>query len=190
MTLSSRGHDIVVVGASAGGVEALTSVVGGLPSDFGAAIFVVLHVPPAASSSLANILSRAGPLSATAARDREAIQAGRIYVAQPNQHLVLRPGQVGLESGPLENSTRPCVDVLFRSAAHAYGRRVVGVVLSGALQDGALGLAAIKLRHGVTIVQDPAEAMFAGMPQSALSTSEVDYCLTLAEIPRHLVELN
>jgi two-component system chemotaxis response regulator CheB len=183
------GHHIVVIGASAGGVEALTRVVGGLPSDFSAAVFVVLHLPPDAPSALAKILNRAGRLPASQAEQNQPIEAGRIYVARPNRHLVVRRGYIALEAGPRENSARPSVDVLFRSAARAYGRRVVGVVLSGTLRDGALGLAAIKFRGGVTIVQDPAEALFAGMPQSALRSTEVDYCLAAATIPMRLVAL-
>ena len=189
MNENSSGHDIVVIGASAGGVEALTRVVGGLPADFSAAVFVVLHLPPDAPSALPTILDRAGPLPAVAAEHSQPIQPGRIYVARPNRHLVLRRGHVALEAGPRENSARPAVDVLFRSAARAYGRRAVGVVLSGTLRDGALGLAAIKMRGGVTIVQDPAEALFGGMPESALRTTEVDYCLQTADIPKRLVEL-
>ena len=188
-TNSSSGHDIIVIGASAGGVEALTRVVGGLPADFSAAVFVVLHMPPDAPSALPTILDRAGPLPAVAAEHQQRIEPGYIYVARPNRHLVLRRGHIALEAGPRENSARPAVDVLFRSAARAYGRRTVGVVLSGTLRDGALGLAAIKLRGGVTIVQDPAEALFGGMPESALRTTEVDYCLPTAHIPRRLVEL-
>jgi two-component system chemotaxis response regulator CheB len=181
---------MVVVGASAGGVEALMRLVSGLPSDFAAAVFVVLHLPPDAPSALATILDRAGPLPAYQAQDKQPIEAGRIYVARPNRHLVVRRGYVALEAGPRENSARPSVDVLFRSAARAYGRRVVGVVLSGTLHDGALGLAAIKMRGGVTVVQDPGEALFAGMPESALRTTEVDHCLAAADIPMRLVELS
>jgi two-component system, chemotaxis family, protein-glutamate methylesterase/glutaminase len=186
----TSGHDVVVVGASAGGVEALTRLVGGLPADFPAALFVVLHLPPDAPSALATILNRAGPLPACQVRHKQPIEAGRIYVARPNRHLVVRRGYVTLEAGPRENSARPSVDVLFRSAARAYGRRVVGVVLSGTLHDGALGLAAIKLRGGVTVVQDPGEALFAGMPESALRITEVDHCLAAADIPTRLVELS
>ena len=189
MSKNTSGHDIVVIGASAGGVEALTRVVGGLPADFSAAVFVVLHIPPDAPSALATILDRAGPLPAAQAEHNEPIEPGRVYVARPNRHLVVRRGHVVLEAGPRENSARPSVDVLFRSAARAYGRRAVGVVLSGTLRDGALGLAAIKLHGGVTIVQDPSEALFAGMPESALRTTEVDYCLPAVDIPTRLVEL-
>jgi two-component system chemotaxis response regulator CheB len=185
----TNGHDIVAIGASAGGVQALTRVVAGLPPDFRAAVFVVLHVPPDAPSQLATILSRAGRLPASQVDHAQAIKPGHIYVAPPNRHLVLHRGQVTPEAGPRENSARPSVDVLFRSAARAYGARVVGVVLSGTLRDGALGLAAIQMRGGVTIVQDPGEALFAGMPNSALSTTRVDFCLAAADIPIRLVEL-
>ena len=182
-------HDIVVVGASAGGVEALMRVVGGLPADFAAAVFVVLHLQPESRSALAEILDRVGPLKAEHAQDQQPFEPGRIYVAPPNRHLVVHRGHVALKAGPRENSARPAVDVLFRSAARAYRRRVVGVVLSGTLRDGALGLAAIHMRGGVTIVQDPNEALFAGMPQSALSTAPVDFCLSSADIAVRLVEL-
>jgi two-component system chemotaxis response regulator CheB len=186
---NSIGHDVVVIGASAGGVEALTRVAAGLPADFGAAVFVVLHIPPDAPSALAQILARAGPLPTHQVEQVVAMQPGHIYVAPPNRHLVVHRGHAALEAGPRENSARPSVDVLFRSAARAYGSRVVGVVLSGTLRDGALGLAAIKMRGGVTVVQDPDEALFAGMPQNALRTTEIDYCLVSADIPGRLVEL-
>ena len=189
MTQHTTGHDVVVIGASAGGVEALTRVVAGLPADFAASVFVVLHMRPDARSALAEILRRSGPLPAYQAEDRQPVQRGHIYVAPPNRHLVLQRGHTVLEAGPRENSARPAVDVLFRSAARAYGPRVVGVVLSGTLRDGALGLAAIKMRGGVTVVQDPDEAMFSGMPESALDTTEVDYCLRAAEISLRLAEL-
>jgi two-component system chemotaxis response regulator CheB len=182
-------HDIVVIGASAGGVEALCSIVAGLPAGYPAAVLVVLHILPDAPSALAQILSRSGALKAIQARHLQSIERGHIYVAAPNRHLVLHRGHIALETGPRENSARPAIDVLFRSAARAYGRRVVGVILSGALRDGALGLAAIKMRGGVTIVQDPSEAMFAGMPESALRTTEVDYCMSASSIPTCLVEL-
>ena len=186
---SYAGHDIIVVGASAGGVGALITIVAGLPSDLAAAIFVVLHIPPDVPSALARILGRAGALPALEAHHQQPIEHGGIYVAPPNRHLVLHRGYVAVEAGPRENMSRPSIDVLFRSAARAYGRRVVGVVLSGTLHDGALGLAAIKMRGGLTIVQDPDEAPFPGMPQSALGATQTDYCLRGADIPPRLVEL-
>jgi two-component system chemotaxis response regulator CheB len=183
------GHDIVVVGASAGGVEALMLLVGGLPPEFAAAVFVVLHLPADSPSALATILRRSGPLPVSQSDDGLPIEPGHIYVARPNRHLVVHRGRMTLDAGPRENSARPSIDVLFRSAARAYGRRVVGVVLSGTLHDGALGLAAIKLRGGVAVVQDPSEALFRGMPDSALKSAQVDFCLPAAEIPAQLVQL-
>jgi two-component system, chemotaxis family, protein-glutamate methylesterase/glutaminase len=190
VSTSTTGHDIVVIGASAGGVEALVRVAEGLPDEFAGSVFVVLHLPPDASSSLASILDRAGPLGAVEAQHRMRIRPGRIYVAVPNRHLVLHRGHMLLHVGPRENSARPSIDVLFRSAARAYGRRVVGVVLSGTLRDGTVGLAAIKMRGGLTIVQDPDEALFRGMPESALRTTQIDFRLSASEIPRQLFELS
>jgi two-component system chemotaxis response regulator CheB len=186
----ATGHDIVVIGASAGGVEALVRLAEGLPDAFAAAVFVVLHLPPEAPSALASILDRAGPLRAVEAQHRLEIEPGRIYVGSPNRHLKLRRGYMLVEAGLRENSARPSIDVLFRSAARAYGRRVVGVVLSGTLRDGALGLAAIKMRGGVTIVQDPDEALFRGMPESAMRATHVDFTLSAADIPKQLFELS
>lgn len=157
-------------------------LVGGLGADLAVAVFIVLHMPPNAPSALPAILSRAGPLPAAHAVDGAAIVPGRIYVARPNHHLYVHRGHVRVVVGPRENGSRPAVDVLFRSASRAYGPRVVGVVLSGALSDGSLGLASIKLRGGVAIVQDPLEASFGGMPTSALKATDVDYCAPVAKI--------
>lgn len=182
-------HDIIVVGASAGGVEPLIELVGGLPADLPAAVFVVLHVPPHSPSHLPEILSRRGPLPAAHAVDGEAIVPGRIYVAPPDRHLLVRDGYVELTHGPRENGSRPAVDALFRSAARAYGPRVMGVVLSGALGDGAMGLLIIAARGGVTVVQDPEDALFDSMPRTALRSTRIDYTLPSTQIPDLLARL-
>jgi len=182
-------RDIIVVGASAGGVEALKQLAGGLPRDLPAAIFVVLHVPSNGTSALAHILNRHGELRADVARDGEAIEPSRIYVAPADVHLVLRSGRVVYSGAPRENGFRPAVDALFRSAAQIHGPRVIRIVLSGSGDDGTLGLRAIKEAGGVAIVQHPADALYAGMPQSALEVVDVDYTLPVAEIAPMLVAL-
>ena len=176
------GHDIVAIGASAGGVAALQRLVGGLPADVPAALLIVLHLPAEVPSALPRILDRAGPLEAVWPEDGDPVRNGRIYVAPPNLHLLLEDGKVRLARGPKENRHRPAVDPLLRTAALAYGPRAVGVVLSGALDDGTAGLRAIKRRGGVAVVQDPDEAPFPGMPESALRHAEVDHCLPVDEM--------
>ena len=183
------GHDIAVLGASTGGVEALSQIVANLPADLPAAVFVVLHVPASTPSHLPQILNRAGPLKALHPTDGERIRHGRVYVAPPGKHLLLEHGHIHLTLGPRENHHRPAVDPLFRSAARSYGPRVIGGVLTGALNDGTSGLLAIKRRGGVTLVQDPAEAMAPGMPASALEYVQVDHCVLLREIAPLLCDL-
>jgi two-component system chemotaxis response regulator CheB len=175
-------RDIIVVGASAGGVEALTRLVGGFSRDLQAAVFVVLHLPAHATSALPVILERSGPLPAAHPRYGEQIRTGRIYVAPPNQHILLRPGYIRLTRGPKENGHRPAIDPLFRTAAHGYGPRVMGVVLSGMLDDGTAGLLSIKTRGGMALVQRPEDALFPGMPLSALDEVEADHCLPASEL--------
>jgi two-component system chemotaxis response regulator CheB len=161
-----------------------------LPLDLPAAIFIVLHLAPDGTSALPHILQRAGPLPAVHPRDREAIQHGRIYVAPPDHHLLVKRDYIRLAPGPKENGHRPAVDPLFRTAAQTFGRRVVGVVLTGARDDGTAGLVAVKQRGGVAVVQDPDTALYDGMPRSAIeNVDDVDYVLPLAEIAPILVRL-
>jgi two-component system chemotaxis response regulator CheB len=183
------GHDIVVVGGSAGAIEALKKLVSGLTKEFPAAVFVVVHVWPEAKSMLPEILSRSGPLPAAHARDGESIQPGRIYVAVPDCHLLLKHGEVNLRRGPKENLHRPAVDPLFRSAALAYGPRVIGVILSGGLDDGTAGLLAVKRHGGIAVVQDPSTAGTPGMPASACENVDVDHILPVSEIAPLLMQL-
>jgi len=182
-------RDVIVIGASSGGIEALTEVVSKLPEDLPAAVFVVVHVPARSVSLLPEILNRAGPLAAAHGKDNEKIKHNRIYVAPPDYHMLLKDGLLRLVRGPKENNARPAIDPTFRSAARAYGPRVIGVVLSGALDDGAAGLHAIKERGGVAVVQDPADALFPDMPRNAMEASKVDHCLPKTGIARLLEQL-
>ena len=183
------GRDIIVVGASAGGVEALSELVKDFPSDLAAAIFVVLHLPAHSSSALPKILSRNGPLPAVNPKNGDRIQPGRIYVAPPDQHLLIKRGSVRVVHGPRENGCRPAIDPLFRTAAREYGKRVIGVVLSGVLDDGTAGLIAVKRQGGTAVVQDPADATYPSMPQSAIAHCEVDHILALSEIASTVARL-
>lgn len=181
--------DIVVIGGSAGGLDALRDIASRLPKDLPASVFVVLHSAPDSPGLLAQILDRAGPLPAAHAVDSERVERGRIYVAPPDRHLVLEPGVVCLSRGPKENRFRPAVDPLFRSAAGVYGPRAIGVILSGGLDDGAAGLLAIKRLGGTAIVQDPADAPAPSMPASALAAVGADYVLPATEIADAIVRL-
>jgi two-component system chemotaxis response regulator CheB len=165
------------------------TVVGSLPQKLPAAFFVVLHIPAESPSLLPDILSRAGPLEAVQAVDGMDIEHGCIYVAPPDHHLLMERGLVRVVRGPKENRHRPAVDPLFRSAARAYGPRVVGVVLTGALDDGTAGLLTVKKRGGIAVVQEPDEALYPSMPLSALANVEVDYRLPLSSIGSLLVRL-
>lgn len=181
----ARRHDVVVVGASAGGVQALQRLVADLP----AAVLVVLHLMNRGTSVLADILDRAGPLPATQARDGERFEHGHVYVAPPDFHLLLRGPLLQLSAGPSENGHRPAIDLLFRSAARDRGPRTIGVVLSGTLDDGAAGLGLIKLRGGATVVQDPDDAAFGAMPRNAIEFVEPDRVVPLARLGETLCEL-
>ncbi len=181
--------DIFVIGASAGGIEALSQWVSNLPSQFPGAIFVVVHVPEDATSVLPSILSRRGNLPAVHPSDCDRLSSGHIYVAPPNYHMLLEPGRIRLVRGPREHGTRPAVDPLFRSAALSFGPRVVGVILSGNLDDGTSGLEVIKASGGTGLVQDPGEALYNGMISSAIQSGCVDEILPAAKIATRFVEL-
>lgn len=184
----NRAPAIIVVGASAGGVEALRTLVAALPADLPAVLFVVLHVG-SHKSDLPRLLSGLGGLPASHPDNGEAIETGRIYVAPPDHHMVIEPGRISLTKGPRENWARPAIDPLFRSAADIYGPDVIGVILTGALNDGTAGLYQVAQAGGVTIVQDPDEAINPSMPQSALAHVAVDHCLPLAGIAALLIGL-
>jgi two-component system, chemotaxis family, protein-glutamate methylesterase/glutaminase len=180
---------IIVVAASAGGVQALSAFVGGLPPDLDAAVFVVLHSSAQSPRLLADILSRKGPLPARYAVDLAPIASGEIRIAEPDYHLLLEADVMRVVRGPKENLSRPSADPLFRSAAWAFGPCVIGIVMSGMLSDGTAGLWAIKSCGGTTIVQDPDEAAYVGMPNSALQSVPVDFRLPADEIGRRVGQL-
>jgi two-component system chemotaxis response regulator CheB len=186
----SRGRNIIVIGTSAGGLETLDQLVGQLPTDLKASIFIVQHMSPDGSGQpLLRRLSRHQAFTPKLATDGEAFKPGCIYIAPPDSHLLLKTGHVLVTKGARENRYRPGIDALFRSAAVAHGARAIGVVLTGMLDDGTAGLMAIKRCGGVTVVQDPKDAAYAGMPVSALASVDVDYCVALAEMGPLLARL-
>lgn len=180
-------RNIIVIGASAGGVEPLKTLMAALPNGFPAAIFVVLHIPAYIPSELHLILDRVGPLRAAPGIDGEPILPGRIYVASADRHLMLASDRVRVTRGPKENRMRPAVDVLFRSAAAMFGPRVIGMIFSGMLDDGTAGLWAVKDRGGATIVQS--DALHPSMPESARQHVKVDYVLPAADTAAVLMNL-
>ncbi|MER3433699.1 MAG: chemotaxis protein CheB [Leptolyngbya sp. ERB_1_1] len=182
-------QNIIVIGASAGGVETLVKLVESLPSDLEAAIFIVVHFPAHAVSVLPNILNRVKKLPAQAATDRAPIQTHQIYTAQPDYHLLIERDRIRLKHDARENGHRPAIDALFRSAAYADDGRVIGVILTGTLDDGVAGLLTIKARGGYTIVQDPDEALFSGMPRNAIKAVQVDAVLPVRDIAARLCKL-
>jgi two-component system, chemotaxis family, protein-glutamate methylesterase/glutaminase len=183
-------RNIVVIAASAGGVTALQTLCKGLPGDLKATIFIVQHISPASRSMLPAILDRAGPLPVINPREGEEIRSGYIYVAPPDRHLLVKAGHVLVRKGPKENRTRPAADPLFRSAAVSYGSRVVGMVLTGTLDDGTAGLLAVKRCGGVAVVQDPDDAAWPDMPRHAMQKVAVDYCLPLEALSGLIVRLS
>lgn len=178
---------VIVMGASAGGVQALKGVVAALPGDLAAAVCVVLHIPPGSPSLLSRILGKASRMPVVEATDGMPLQGGQVVVARADRHLMVGDGHVRVTRGPKESRVRPSIDVLFRSAAAAYGPRVIGVVLTGGLDDGSAGLWAVKDRGGIAVVQDPATAEFPSMPQSARDQVDVDATVPLESIAAELV---
>ncbi|HEX8631267.1 MAG TPA: chemotaxis protein CheB [Catenuloplanes sp.] len=181
---------VVAIGASAGGVEALRSLCAALPPDLPAAVLVVLHVPRSAPSALPGILTRSGPLPAHAAIDGEVLRPGLVYVAPVDRHLLIVENRVRLSVGPAENGHRPAIDPLFRSVARAFGPESVGVVLSGSRDDGAAGLTSIAAHGGVTMVQEPADALYPSMPLAALDQIRADHVLPAAKLAGVLGEIS
>ena len=182
-------RDIIVIGTSAGGLQALQRLTADLPADLPAAIFVVQHCNPSGRSLLAKILGRSGPLRAINPINHEPIRHGTIYVAPPDRHMLIQDSHVCTSHGPKENRSRPAIDALFRSAARSCGARVIGVILSGNLDDGTAGLLAIKEQGGLAVVQTPADAAYPSMPESALRSVKADYSLPLSEMAAKLVQL-
>jgi len=181
--------DIIVIGGSAGSHSALRQIMSDLPKDLSASIFVATHVPASSSGYLADVLASAGPLPVSPAVDGQPVEKGRVYTAVPDRHLLLVDGIMRLGEGPRENMTRPAIDPLFRSAALAYGPRVVGVVLSGLLNDGVSGLSAIKACGGTAVVQHPLDARADEMPLAALEAVQADDVAPADQIGRILSEM-
>src|SRR4051812_18847370 len=183
------GHDIIVIGGSAGAIDVIREIVAELDGDLPAAVFVVVHTAPGHESVLPEILSRSGVLRATHAIHGEPINPGHIYVAPPDNHIMVRPGYVAVQRGPKANGFRPAIDPLFRSAAISYGPRVAALVVSGHMDCGTLGLMSVKARGGVAIVQDPSDALVADMPRSAIDHVAVDHVLPASKMAALLRKL-
>lgn len=182
-------HDIVVIGASAGGLEAIRHILGAMPRDLDATLLIVLHTTSRARSLLPEIFERGCQLPVSHPRDGEVLERGRVYVAPPGFHMIVEDGFLRVLQGPRENLQRPAVDPLFRSAAAAYGPRVIGIILTGMLDDGTAGLMVVRASGGKAIVQDPETALYPGMPRSALAHVPDAVSAPLYDIPALLLQL-
>jgi two-component system chemotaxis response regulator CheB len=183
------GHDVICIGGSAGAVEATLRIAEALPPDLPASILLAIHIASGSASNLPKLLALRGRIAARFAKDGEEPQRGVIHVARADRHLVLSDGTLQLSRGPHENGFRPSIDTMFRSAAIAAGARVVGVVLSGSLDDGTAGLVAVRRAGGIAVVQEPADASFPDMPRNAIRGAGADHIVTLDEIAPLLVRL-
>lgn len=181
---------IIVIGGSTGGFEAFKTIVKSLPADFNASVFIVWHMSPDIRGILPHVLNNLNSIYATHAYDNEEIKPNRIYIAPPDHHLLVEEGRVRITHGPKENRFRPAIDPLFRSAAYTYGNRVIGVVLSGALDDGTAGLWTVKHYGGIAIVQDPNDAEVPSMPENAIREVKIDYCIPVAGMAGLLTSLS
>jgi two-component system chemotaxis response regulator CheB len=186
---SMSNRDIIVIGGSSGATAPLKEILGALPADLPAAIFIVLHIPAHGIGILSTVASAVSRLPVVQAESGMPIRNGQIYLAAPDHHLLLFKSHIMLGRGPRENMVRPAIDALFRSAAMQYGPRVIGVVLSGLLSDGAAGLSAIKRCGGVALVQDPSDAIADEMPRRALEATTADLCAPGARIGDILADL-
>lgn len=181
---------IIVIGASTGGFEAIKKIVRDLPEYFETPIFIVWHMSSDIVGIMPQVLNRENKIYAAHAYDKEPIHARRIYVAPPDHHLLIEDGIVRVTHGPKENRFRPAVDPLFRSAASSYGAAVIGVILSGALDDGTAGLWTVKNYGGIAVVQDPLDAEVSSMPENAMREVKVDYCVPISDMADLLVSLS
>src|SRR5262245_46053721 len=182
-------RDILALGTSAGGIDALRFLAREFKKDLQASVLVLIHLSSQFRSVLDAILTQAGPLTATFAKDGEALRHGHIYIGPPERHLIVDGDRLRLGKGPRENHARPAIDPMFRSAALCCGPRTVGVVLTGTLYDGASGLQAIKQCGGITVVQDPSDAAYPEMPATALNRSTPDHVVSLVSMPALLEKL-
>ncbi|MGA2826485.1 MAG: chemotaxis protein CheB [Streptosporangiaceae bacterium] len=186
---SHPGRDIIVVAASAGGLMPLRTLLAGLPADLPASVLIVLHIPATGGQALPGILDRSTALTARAAEYGETLTHGRVYVAPADHHVLIADGRIRLSRAPRQNGVRPAADPMFRSAARYGGPRVVAVVLSGTLDDAALGCAAVEQGGGRVLVQDPAEAAYPGMPANALAATQHAVALPVTDLARLAVQL-
>jgi two-component system chemotaxis response regulator CheB len=184
-----RGRNVVVIGGSAGAVEALFETLAMLPPDLKASVAIVLHRHPTFASSLGALFSRRSTMPVVEPEEGQAFKPGRVYLAPQDRHMTVGQGVIHLSRDPKQHHTRPAIDPLFMSAAEHYGSRVVGALLTGNLSDGVSGLIHIKEEGGVSLVQDPAEAPYPSMPRNALIYDHVDLVFRISSLGRLLARL-